>query len=40
MVALKPAIPDDLWPWLTVSEGQVRFEPAYAEGRFKLPPHS
>jgi SAM-dependent methyltransferase len=40
MVALKPTIPDDLWPWLTVSEGQVRFEPAYAEGRFKLPPHS
>jgi len=38
MVALKPHLPDDLWPWLRLEEGQARFNPAYARGRFKIRP--
>jgi SAM-dependent methyltransferase len=33
MVALKPAIPDDLWPWLTVREGEVVFDREYLPTR-------
>jgi ubiquinone/menaquinone biosynthesis C-methylase UbiE len=37
MVALKPDVPGDLWPWLTLKEGRVHFNADYAEARFKLP---
>jgi SAM-dependent methyltransferase len=37
MVALKPRVPDDLWPWLAVERGQVVFNRAYARQRFKEP---
>ena len=30
MVALKPRLPGDLWPWLALEEGRVRFNRAYA----------
>jgi SAM-dependent methyltransferase len=30
MVALKPTLPDDLWPWLTLDDGRVHFNSAYA----------
>jgi hypothetical protein len=36
MIALKPRIPDDLWPWLAVEDGRVHFNRGYAEGRFKV----
>jgi SAM-dependent methyltransferase len=36
MVALKPRIPDDLWPWLIVEDSQIRFNPKYADSRSKL----
>jgi SAM-dependent methyltransferase len=36
MVALKPRIPEDLWPWLTLENGRVRFNRTYAERRFKF----
>jgi SAM-dependent methyltransferase len=34
MVALKPRIPDDLWPWLALDDGRVHFNRGYASGRF------
>jgi SAM-dependent methyltransferase len=40
MVALKPSIPEELWPWLTGNEGQVHFNRDYAEAHFKLRPTS
>jgi SAM-dependent methyltransferase len=36
MVAFKPRVPEDLWPWLTVEEAQIRFNPDYADSRSKL----
>jgi SAM-dependent methyltransferase len=35
MVALKPKVPDDLWPWLKVEAGEVVFDREYARGRFR-----
>jgi SAM-dependent methyltransferase len=35
MVALKPRLPEDLWPWLTMANGEVVFNRAYARERFK-----
>ena len=36
MVALKPRIPDDLWPWLALDDGRVRFNRSYRLSGFKL----
>jgi hypothetical protein len=36
MVALKPEMPDDLWPWLTLDEGRARFNRAYARRRGRV----
>jgi SAM-dependent methyltransferase len=33
MVALKPRIPEDLWPWLAVDAGRVHFNRGYAGRR-------
>jgi len=35
MVALKPRIPHDLWPWLRVEDGRVAFAREYAGQHFK-----
>ena len=35
MVALKPAIPKDLWPWLRLEGNEVVFNPAYADRHFE-----
>jgi SAM-dependent methyltransferase len=35
MVALKPRIPEDLWPWLTVEDGQIVFNRRYADRHYK-----
>jgi hypothetical protein len=35
MVALKPKLPDELWPWLTVENGEIVFDRGYARDRFK-----
>jgi SAM-dependent methyltransferase len=35
MVALKPRVPDDLWPWLKVDNGEVAFAREYAGEHFK-----
>ena len=35
MVVLKPALPRDLWPWLTLEEGELVFNPAYADRHFE-----
>jgi len=35
MVALKPAIPGDLWPWLRMEGDEVVFDPAYADSHFE-----
>jgi len=35
MVALKPRVPDDLWPWLKVDDGGVAFAREYAGQHFK-----
>jgi SAM-dependent methyltransferase len=35
MVVLKPVIPKDLWPWLTLEGGEVVFNPAYADRHFE-----
>jgi SAM-dependent methyltransferase len=40
MVALKPRIPEDLWPWLSVEQGEIHFNRTYAAKRFKVPPSS
>jgi SAM-dependent methyltransferase len=36
MVALKPRVPDDLWPWLALDDGRVRFNRSYRPHRFRL----
>jgi hypothetical protein len=40
MMALKPDLPKDLWPWLTIEDGDVGFDRSYAESRFKVAPRS
>jgi SAM-dependent methyltransferase len=35
MIALKPHIPEDLWPWLKVQNGKVVFNTDYANRDFK-----
>src|SRR5580765_5101038 len=35
MVALKPRVPDDLWPWLKAEDGGVAFAREYANHHFK-----
>ena len=35
MVVAKPELPADLWPWLTEEDGQIVFNRAYAEKRFR-----
>jgi hypothetical protein len=35
LVALKPRVPDDLWPWLKVEDGTVGFAREYAGEHFK-----
>jgi SAM-dependent methyltransferase len=35
MVVLKPAIPNDLWPWLRLEGDDVVFNPAYADSHFE-----
>jgi SAM-dependent methyltransferase len=35
MVALKPRIPEDLWPWLTLESGSVVFNREYGRQHFK-----
>jgi hypothetical protein len=35
MIALKPRIPDDLWPWLKLQNGNVVFNADYAGQHFK-----
>jgi SAM-dependent methyltransferase len=35
MIAVKPRIPDELWPWLTVDDGKIVFDRGYARARFK-----
>jgi SAM-dependent methyltransferase len=35
MVALKPRVPDDLWPWLKVENGGISFAREYARRHFK-----
>jgi ubiquinone/menaquinone biosynthesis C-methylase UbiE len=36
MVALKPQVPDDLWPWLAVEDEAIVFQRAYAQKHFKV----
>jgi hypothetical protein len=36
MVALKPRVPDDLWPWLALDDGRVRFNRSYRPHRLRL----
>lgn len=38
MVALKPRVPDAVWPWLKVEEGEIVFDPAYAREHFNVKP--
>jgi SAM-dependent methyltransferase len=35
LIALKPRIPDDLWPWLEVEDGSIAFAREYAGQHFK-----
>ena len=35
MVALKPRVPEDLWPWLKVDNGRIGFSRDYAGEHFK-----
>jgi SAM-dependent methyltransferase len=35
MIALKPRLPEDLWPWLELHNGKVVFNPEYADRHFK-----
>lgn len=37
MVALKPQLPEDLWPWLKMTDGKIVFNREYATSRFKEP---
>lgn len=34
MIALKPRLPDDLWPWLELEEGTITFKRDYARKKF------
>jgi SAM-dependent methyltransferase len=36
MVALKPRVPHDLWPWLVLEDGRVHFNGRYRPGRLGL----
>jgi len=36
MVALKPNVPGDLWPWLTVEDESIVFQRSYAQKHFKV----
>ena len=35
MIALKPQVPEDLWPWLTMQDDQIVLSNTYAEDHFK-----
>ena len=35
MIALKPTVPDDLWPWLKLEDGTVVFDRRYADRHFR-----
>jgi SAM-dependent methyltransferase len=37
MVALKPRLPQDLWPWLTIGREGIEFDRTYAGAHFKVP---
>ncbi|OPX22711.1 MAG: hypothetical protein B1H04_04665 [Planctomycetales bacterium 4484_123] len=32
-VILKPAIPDDLWPWLKLTDGRIEFNPDFVRSK-------
>lgn len=35
MVALRPRLPGELWPWLEFEAGEIRFNRAYAQKKFR-----
>ena len=37
MVALKPRLPQDLWPWLTIGREGIELDRTYAQAHFKAP---
>jgi SAM-dependent methyltransferase len=37
MVALKPRLPDDLWPWLAIGREGIELDRTYAGAHFKTP---
>ena len=37
MIALKPRLPQDLWPWLTTGREGIELDRAYAGAHFKAP---
>jgi SAM-dependent methyltransferase len=37
MVALKPRLPQDLWPWLTIGREGIELDRTYAGAHFKTP---
>ena len=37
MVALKPRLPDDRWPWLAEADGELVFDREYANRHFREP---
>lgn len=36
MIALKPSIPEELWPWLSVDNEKIVFNKSYAHEHFKV----
>ncbi len=36
MIALKPTIPEELWPWLSVENEEIVFNKSYAHEHFKV----
>ena len=38
MVALKPGIPDAMWPWLKMEHGEIVFNTVYAREHFNVKP--
>ena len=36
MIALKPRMPNQLWPWLTLKEGKIVFNQQYAKEHFNV----
>ncbi len=36
MIALKPRLPDDLWPWLELKDGAITFKRDYARKKFAI----